>query len=742
MAPSYTGPMAEAVPFEPSSATPVGLSGQLTSAEAPSVQIRPATTPPVQAGGVSPDGLPRYLNRELSQLDFEDRILAMAQAPSLPLLERVRFLAILGESVDQFFQVRVAGLKEQLQAALPQTSPDGLTTAEQLHAIHDRAASLLERSTALFKDEVAPALQQQGICFATIDQLNEDDRHFLAAEFESRIFPVLTPLAVDPAHPFPYISHLSLNLAVMVHDPVRHDMRFARVKVPPLLPRFIPLPDGKRFIPLEQVIALHLGELFPGMEIVSHHPFRVTRDADLDLVDEEAADLLAAIQNQLRRQQRRAQVVRLEVDAAMSQEVLDLLIRELELDASDVYRVDGLLDLSSLWFIYGLDRPDLKEAPWNPVTQRRLQAAASEPASIFRALQDGDILVHHPYDSFASSAEAFIEQAAGDPDVLAIKQTLYRTSGPVSSIVRSLMRAAESGKQVVALVELKARGDEQANIAWAQALEQVGVHVVYGVVGLKTHAKVALVVRREAEGIRRYVHVGTGNYNPKTAQIYEDVGLLSADPELGSDVAELFNFLTGYSRQRRFGRLLVAPVGLRSSIIRMIRKEANRPSGGRIVLKVNALVDPEIVEALYSASQAGTSIDLIVRGICALRPGVPGLSDNIRVRSLVGRFLEHSRILRFGPDGGDVNYYLGSSDLMSRNLDRRVEAMVPVLDRRLQSRLAQILDIELHDDVLAWSLGADSRWTKVPVTKGMNAQRVFQELAAAGAAGNGSTPDA
>jgi polyphosphate kinase len=702
---------------------------------APLQESPPATTPsPTQA---------HYINRELSQLDFDERVLAIAEDESLPLLERVRFLAILGENVDQFFQVRVAGLKEQVHAALPQTSPDGMTTGEQLRAIHQRASSLLERSTNLFTHRVAPALEQHGVSIATVAELDQANRDFLAAEFHARIFPVLTPLAVDPAHPFPYISHLSLNLAVMVRDPVRHQMRFARVKVPPLLPRFIPLPDGARFVPLEQVIAAHLDVLFPGMEIVSQHPFRVTRDADLDLVDEEAADLLAAIQSELRRQQRRAQVVRLEVDAAMSGEVLDLLVRELELEPTDVYRVDGLLDLSSLWAIYGLDRPDLKDEPWTPVTQRRLQGQGVEQADIFEALKGGDILVHHPYDSFATSAEAFIDQAAKDPDVLAIKQTLYRTSGPVSPIVRALIRAAESGKQVVALVELKARGDEQANIAWAQALEQVGVHVVYGVVGLKTHAKVALVVRREADQIRRYVHIGTGNYNPKTAQIYEDVGLLSADPELGADVSELFNFLTGYSRQRRFGRLLVAPVGLRSNIIRLIRREGARPGGGRIVLKVNSLVDPEIVEALYAASQSGTEIDLIVRGLCSLRPGVPGLSDRIRVRSLVGRFLEHSRIFRFGPDGDAAEFYLGSSDLMPRNLDRRVEAMVPVLDSALQQRLAQILDVELEDDVLAWTLHADGSWSKHPTDRCVNAQQVFEQLAEARAAStNGSAPDA
>lgn len=739
--------MAEApLPFQVSArAHAPSLYGQIGPPQVPLIAAEPNQAARVTEAAATPAQVQsRYLNRELSQLDFDERVVAMAEDQSLPLLERVRFLAILGENVDQFFQVRVAGLKEQLHATLPQTSPDGMTTAEQLTAIHQRASSLLERSTRLFVHELAPALERQGICITTMANLDEADRKYLLAEFEARIFPVLTPLAVDPAHPFPYISNLSLNLAVMVRDPVRHDIRFARVKVPPLLPRFIPLPDGKRFIPLEQVIALHLGELFPGMEIVSQHPFRITRDADLDVVDEEAADLLAAIQNELRRRQRGAEVVRLEVDAGMSDEVLDLLVRELELAPTDVYRVDGLLDLSSLWAIYALDRAELKDEPWKPVTQPRLQTLGSGRGDIFKALADGDILVHHPYDSFTTSAEAFIDQAAHDPDVLAIKQTLYRTSGPASPIVHALIAAAETGKQVVALVELKARGDEQANIAWAQALEQVGVHVVYGVVGLKTHAKVALVVRREGDGIQRYVHIGTGNYNPKTAQIYEDVGLLSADPELGSDVAELFNFLTGYSRQRRFGRLLVAPVGLRSNIIRLIRREASRPGGGRIVLKVNSLVDPEIVDALYEASAAGTEIDLIVRGLCSLRPGVTGLSERIRVRSLVGRFLEHSRIFRFGPDDA-VDYYLGSSDLMPRNLDRRVEAMVPVLDRTLQGRLNQILEIELEDDRLAWSLGADGSWTKVPTVKGINAQQVFQQLAESRAiflnGTNGAAPD-
>ncbi len=682
-------------------------------------------------------GQGRYLNREVSQLDFDQRVLAMAQDPMLPLLERVRFLAILGENLDQFFQVRVAGLKEQLLVPVAQTSPDGMTTGEQLRAIHSGVQALVTNAAQVLNWEIVPALKAAGISLVTANELEKGDRAFLAVEFRDRIFPVLTPLAVDPAHPFPYISHLSLNLAVMVSDPSHEQLRFARVKVPPLLPRFVALPAGGRYIPLEQVIALHLDTLFPGMEVVSHHPFRVTRDADLDLVDDEAADLLEAIQSELRRQQRKASVVRLEVDMSMSPEVLGLLVPELDLGPGDVYQIDGLLDLSDLWAIYALDRPDLKDSSWTPVTQRRLQGVDGKPPDFFAILSEGDVLVHHPYDSFSTSAEAFIDQAAQDSQVLAIKQTLYRTSGPVSPIVRALIRAAESGKQVVALVELKARGDEQANIAWAQALEQVGVHVVYGVVGLKTHAKVTMVVRGEPEGIRRYVHVGTGNYNPKTAQIYEDVGMLSADVELGTDVSELFNYLTGYSRQRRFGRLMVAPVGLRSGVIRLIRAEAERPAMARIILKVNSLVDAEVVDALYEASQSGVDIDLIVRGPCSLRPGVRGLSERIRVRSIVGRFLEHSRIFRFGPDGSDIQYFVGSADLMPRNLDRRVEAMVPVDDPSLQAQLGQILATNLQDDVLAWELHADGSWTKVPTVRGINAQQVFQELALARAHARG-----
>jgi polyphosphate kinase len=494
------------------------------------------------------------------------------------------------------------------------------------------------------------------------------------------------------------------------------------VKVPPLLPRFVALPGGERFVPLEVVIAANLDRLFPGMEIVSHHAFRVTRDADVEVEEDEAEDLLEAIQSVLRRRRRGASPVRLEVDEAMSPEVLELLRRELDLREDEVYVTPGLIDLTALWALVRLDRPELKHAPWVPVTQPRL---ASGP-DLFRVLRSGDVLVHHPYDSFASSIEAFVEQAAHDPAVLAIKQTLYRTSSQESPIIRALIRAAELGKQVVALVELKARFDEEANITYALELEQAGVHVVYGVAGLKTHAKISLVVRREPDGVRRYAHVGTGNYNPVTARLYEDLGLLTADPQIGADLTDLFNVLTGYSRQRDYRRLLVAPHELRARMLDLMRGQA-RP-GGRIVLKMNSLVDPDLIDALYEASEAGAEIDLIVRGICCLRPGIPGLSDRIRVRSLVGRYLEHSRIFRFG-DRTQATHYIGSADLMQRNLDRRVEALAPVADPALAARLDEILDVVLQDDVLSWTLGPDGTWTKVAGERGLDAQQRQQELA-------------
>src|ERR1700736_3378902 len=606
---------------------------------------------------------PRFLNRELSRLDFDERVLAMAEDPHLPLLERVRFLGIFSQNLDDFFQVRVAGLKEQVLASVAVASPDGMSPLEQLRAIRARVEGLVEGQTGLLNRELIPALAEADIALVRAADVTKRELSQLHSVFRQQIFPVLTPLAVDPGHPFPYISHLSLNLAVMVRDPQRHQQRFARVKVPPVLPRFIPLVEGRRYVPLEDVIAIHLQALFPGMEVVAHHPFRVTRDGDLDDVDSDAEDLLAAIQTELRRRRRHARVVRLEVDPGMSPEVLELLTRELELQPADVYQSAGLLDLSSLHALSQLDRPDLKEDPWTPTTQPRLRGLAAEVPDLFAVLRAGDVLAHHPYDSFATSVEAFIDHAASDPDVLAIKQTLYRTSGPASPIVRALIRAAERGKQVVALVELKARGDEQANIGWARALEEANVHVVYGLLGLKTHAKVTLVVRREGGHIQHYLHVGTGNYNPNTARGYEDVSLLSADADLGRDVTELFNLLTGYSRQHRYRKLLVAPSSLRAGITQLIEGQAK--PGGRIIIKVNNLIDPEIIDALYTASRAGSRVDLIVRSMCSLRPGVPGLSERIRVRSIVGRFLEHSRIFRFGDKQPD--YYLGSSDIMQRN---------------------------------------------------------------------------
>jgi polyphosphate kinase len=700
-----------------------GMAGLDVSVDGTSATgLGPPLEPPTQ---LQPES--RFLNRELSALDYFARVLALAGDASVPLLERVKFLAIVSQNLDEYFQVRVSGLREQLDAGIRTTSPDGLDALEQLRAIRSRVEPMIERQAAIFTKEVAPALEDVGVRFCDWDDLSEADRDHLQGVFYERVFPVLTPLAVDPAHPFPYISNLSLNLAVVVRDPATREERFARVKVPPLLPRFLVLPDGERFVPLEQVIAAHLDRLFPGMETVAHHPFRVTRDADFELSDE-AEDLLEAMELILRRRTKFGRVVRLEVDGKMSDEVLELLCRELELNDSEVYVVDGPLDLSGLWGLYGLDRPELKDEPWTPQTQPVL-ARTDAPVDMFRVLQQGDVLVHHPYDSFATSIEAFVEQASRDPQVLAIKQTLYRTAGSDSRLVRSLIHAAEQGKQVVALVELKARFDEQANIERAQLFEEAGIHVVYGLVGLKTHSKILLIVRQEPDGIRRYCHVGTGNYNPKTATTYEDLGLLSADPDLGADLTELFNYLTGYSRQGHYRKLLVAPITIRPELLKRIERQAELGPEGRITMKMNSLVDPEMIDALYIASQAGTPIDLIVRGICCLRAGVPGLSETIRVRSIVGQFLEHSRIYRFGPDPHTAEYIIGSADLMPRNLDRRVEALAPVSAPAMRDRLDEILTINLADDTLAWELDRDGSWRRLPRSAGVNTHRQLQELA-------------
>jgi polyphosphate kinase len=660
-------------------------------------------------------GVQRYRNRELSWLDFNERVLALAEDDRVPLLERAKFLAIFAQNLDEFFQVRVAGLKDQVAAGLVKTSPDGLTPARQLIEIRERLDASLPRHQRAFLDLVAPALSGAGIHFSSWTELDDEDEKFLVETFEDRIYPVLTPLAVDPGHPFPYISSLSLNLAVVVRDPVLKEQRFARVKVPDILPRFVVLPDGERYIPLEQVIAAHLDRLFPGMEIEQHHPFRVTRNADLTLEEEEADDLLAAVEMELRRR-RFGRAVRLEIDAGMTAEVRALLQRELDVEDDDVYVHNAPLDLGGLWAVHGLDRPELKDPPYVRVTQARLAVDEDERADVFGAARRGDLLLHHPYESFRTSVEEFVRQAATDPNVLAIKITLYRTSGD-SPIVRHLIRAAERGKQVAAIVELKARFDESANVEWAKALETAGVHVAYGLVGLKVHSKCLLVVRDEAEGLRRYCHIGTGNYNSKTARIYEDVGLITCDPAVGRDLTQLFNELTGYGRNVEYERLLVAPRMLRPGITELIRGEvAAGPERGRIIMKMNSLVDTAMIDELYDASQAGVQIDLIVRGICCLTPGVPGLSESIRVRSIVGRYLEHSRIFYFANGGleGEGRYLIGSADLMPRNLDRRVEALVPVIDPELAARLREVLELELADDVLAWALGPEGRWVRVP----------------------------
>ncbi len=675
---------------------------------------------------------PRYLNRELSWLDFNARVLALADDPAVPLLERAKFLAIFSENLDEFFQVRVAGLREQVVAGVASTSPDGRSPARQLLEVRERVEALVADQERLFLERVAPALADVGIRFSSWDDLDDDDEKFLVDTFEQRIFPVLTPLAVDPGHPFPYISNLSLNLAVSLIDPVTKQRRFARVKVPNLLPRFVVMPDGERFVPLEQVIAAHLDQLFPGMEVESHDTFRVTRNADLTLEEEEADDLLAAVEIELRRRQF-GRAVRLEISDGIADEVRDLLQRELDLGDDDTYRLRGPLDLGGLWGVHALDRPELKDPVFQRVTPARLDAVKEGDLDVFAAIRDGDLLVHHPYDSFRTSVEEFIRQASVDPHVLAIKMTLYRTSGE-SPIVRSLIRAAERGKQVAVIVELKARFDEGANIEWAKALETVGVHVVYGLVGLKVHAKTALVVREEPDGIRRYCHVGTGNYNSKTARTYEDLGLLTSAPEVGDDVTHLFNFLTGYSRDVGYHTLLVAPHTARAGLVSLIDGEvaaARTGAAAAITIKVNSLADVEIIDALYEASQAGVEVDLIVRGICCLIPGVEGLSERIRVRSIVGRYLEHSRVFHFanGAGPGRPRYLIGSADLMPRNLDRRVEVVIPVEDPSLTSYLQQVLDVNLSDDTLAWTLRPDGTWQRASGAGDVETHEHLQDLA-------------
>ncbi|MCV7439968.1 RNA degradosome polyphosphate kinase [Mycobacterium seoulense] len=681
------------------------------------------TAPPAATPSALTD-LPedRYLNRELSWLDFNARVLALAADNSLPLLERAKFLAIFASNLDEFYMVRVAGLKRRDEMGLSVRSADGLTPREQLALIGEQTQRIATRHARVFLDSVRPALAEEGIHIVTWADLDQGERDELSTYFHEQVFPVLTPLAVDPAHPFPFVSGLSLNLAVMVRQPEDGGQHFARVKVPNNVDRFVELSgrghtddaDGPaiiRYLPMEELIAAFLPVLFPGMEIVQHHAFRITRNADYEVEEDRDEDLLQALERELARR-RFGSPVRLEVANDMTESMLELLLRELDVNPGDVIEVAGLLDLSSLWQIYSIDRPALKDPAFVPATSPAF-VDRETPRSIFATLREGDVLLHHPYESFSTSVQRFIEQAAADPNVLAIKQTLYRTSGD-SPIVRALINAAEAGKQVVALVEIKARFDEQANIRWARELEQAGVHVVYGYVGLKTHCKTCLVVRREGSAIRRYCHIGTGNYNGKTARLYEDVGLLTASPEIGADLTDLFNSLTGYSRKVSYRNLLVAPHGIRTGIIERVEREiaAHREhGGGRIRLKMNALVDEQVIDALYRASRADVRVEVVVRGICALRPGAEGFSENITVRSILGRFLEHSRIMHFNR----INeFWIGSADMMHRNLDRRVEALVQVKDPRLTSYLDDLFESALDPSTRCWELGSDGQWIASP----------------------------
>jgi len=703
--------------------------------------VAPATAPDGRAGDGAPgdaahDGaadapLPadRFLDRELSWLAFNERVLELAEDTSIPLLERVRFLSIFASNLDEFFMVRVAGLRRRIATGMAVTAASGLSPRQVLDAISTEAHRLMNRHAAVFLDSVRPALDAEGITLVHWDDLGDAEQERLHKFFRKQIFPVLTPLAVDPAHPFPYISGLSLNLAVVVVNPTTGKEHFARVKVPPLLPRFIAV-DAKgkpsapstrtadpgrgptSFVPLEDVIAQHLDALFPGMEVREHHTFRVTRNEDVEVEEDDAENILQAMEKELLRR-RFGPAVRLEVAQDIAPRVRELLVRELGVEPGEVYELPAPLDLTGLTLIADLERPELTYPRFVGGTHRHLaEVETAMPTDVFAAMRRRDILLHHPYDSFATSVQAFLAQAAADPDVLAIKQTLYRTSGD-SPIVDALIDAAEAGKQVLALVEIKARFDEQANISWARKLEQAGVHVVYGIVGLKTHCKLSLVVRQEADGLVRYCHVGTGNYNPKTARQYEDLGLLTCDPEVGQDLTRLFNQLSGYAPKAKFNRLLVAPRAMRSGLVERIERETANHLAGRpawIRIKVNAIVDETTIDALYRASRAGVPVDLVVRGICAVRPGVPGLSETIRVRSILGRFLEHARIYAFA-NGGEPEVLIGSADLMHRNLDRRVETLVPVGPEHT-AELIDLLDLSMDDATASWWLDGDGRWTR------------------------------
>ena len=653
-----------------------------------------------------------YFSRELSWLDFNDRVLQIAEDDEMPLLERVKFSAIYTTNLDEFYMVRVAGLHDQIDAGVTSPSADGSSPSETIAAIRERVLEQSRRQSENFSRELLPALAGHDIRIVAYDDLSPEDRVYLADRFEKVVFPALTPLAVAPGRPFPYISNLSLSLAVLVRDPASDQTVFARVKVPTeILPRFVAVRESRTFVTLEDLIAHHLDTLFPGMEIVDHDLFRVTRDADLEVSDE-AADLLQAVEDELRRR-RFGEVVRVEIGAGVSERLRDELIELIGVSPEAVYPVTGLLDHGALWQLVKLPgMPELRDPPWVPLTHPRLRSEG-ERADVFAAMREGDILVHHPYESFATSVERFVEQAVADPDVLAIKQTVYRTSDD-SPLVPALIDASERGKQAVALVELKARFDEGLNIHWSKALEEAGVHVVYGQPSLKTHAKCVLVVRREGDGVRNYTHIGTGNYHSTTARLYTDFGLFTTDPDIGADVADMFNYLTGFGRPQHYRKVLVAPAYLRDGIIGEIERtiELHSPEQpARIVMKMNSLVDGRCIRALYRASQAGIPVQLNVRGICCLRPGVPGLSDNIRVVSIVGRFLEHSRIYTFRR-AGELHVWIASADLMPRNLDHRVELAAPVETPELQDELLDVLDRALADNTNSWDLQPDGAWLR------------------------------
>lgn len=655
----------------------------------------------------------RFLDRELSWLDFNRRVLELAEDESVPLLERVNFLSIFASNLDEFFMVRVASLKRRIATGIAVNSASGLDPRDVLAQISAKTKDLQARHAALFRDKIGPELAVNGVQIEHWSALDQQERAGLEQYFQEQVFPVLTPLAVDPAHPFPYISGLSLNLAVVLRNPTNRMEHFARVKVPPLLPRFVPVPGStNRFVPLEDVMGAFLSELFPGMEVLQHHNFRVTRNEDLEVDEDEGENLLIQLEKELLRR-RFGPPVRLEVAEDIDQQVLNLLQRELDVEASDVYHLAEPLDLKSLSAIAFMKRPELHFEPHQITTNRYLESDPDEAADIFAAIREREILVHHPYETFATSTQAFLEQAAADPQVLAIKQTLYRTSGD-SPIVDALIDAAEAGKQVLALVEIKARFDEQNNIAWARKLEAAGVHVVYGIVGLKTHCKLSLVIRQEGSTLRRYCHIGTGNYNPKTARFYEDLGLLTSRPAVGEDLTKLFNQLSGHTQAPQYNSLLVSPNGVRQGLTERIRREiAHQQAGkaGRIRLKMNSLVDEQIIDELYRASKAGVTVEVLVRGMCALRPGVPGLSDHIKVHSVLGRYLEHSRIFAFD-NAGDPDIFIGSADMMHRNLDRRVEALVKITQSDQIRQLQEIFDLGMSESVAVWELKANGAWSR------------------------------